>query len=77
VHVGDKSLAVGIINMPGGIKKTITLFFGCDSVEIVCAKELNISGIVGYDIFDLLVNFWNVRINNPKELANSLKNLNQ
>ncbi|MDR0800474.1 MAG: DNA adenine methylase [Endomicrobium sp.] len=71
---GGKSLAVGIIVslLPDGIKKIVSPFFGGGSVEITCAKELNIS-VVGYDIFDLLVNFWNVQINNPKELANRLK----
>jgi hypothetical protein len=41
-------------------------------VKIACAKELNIS-VIDCDIFDLLVNFRNVQINNPIELANRLK----
>jgi hypothetical protein len=41
-------------------------------VEIACAKELDIF-VIGYDIFDLLVDFLNVQINNSKGLVNSLK----
>jgi DNA adenine methylase len=54
--------------LPDGINKIVSPFFDDRSVKIVYAKELNIS-VIGHDIFDLLVNFWNVQIKNPKELG--------
>jgi site-specific DNA-adenine methylase len=48
--------AVGIIVslLPDGVKKIVSPFFGGGSVEIACAKELNIY-VIGYDILDSLV----------------------
>lgn len=31
--------------------------------------------VIGYDIFDLLVNFWDKQINNPEEFYKELKKL--
>ena len=75
-YAGGKSLAVGIIaeNLPPGIKKIVSPFFGGGSIEIACAKYLG-TDIVGYDIFDFLVNYWNYQINKPKELHKILAKL--
>ena len=58
-YAGGKSLAVGLIteHLPKGIKKVVSPFIGGGSVEIALAKELGLE-VVGYDIFDLLVNYW-------------------
>lgn len=47
---------------------------GGGSVEIALARELGIE-VIGYDIFDLLVNYWNVQINKPEQLYNNLISL--
>ena len=58
-YAGGKSLAVGLITefLPKDIKKVVSPFIGGGSVEIAIAKELGID-VVAYDIFDLLVNYW-------------------
>lgn len=73
---GGKSLAVGLIleHFPNNIKKVISPFIGGGSIEIAAAKELNLK-VIGYDIFDLLINYWDQQLKNPKELANKLKTL--
>ena len=43
-------------------------------IEIAICKELN-KKVFAYDVFDLLVNYWNVQIKRPKELANELAKL--
>jgi len=72
-YAGGKSLAVGYIveNFPYNLQRIVSPFFGGGSVEIACAKELNLD-VIGFDIFDILVNYWQVQISNPKELANRL-----
>ncbi|MCX6745619.1 MAG: DNA adenine methylase [Candidatus Parcubacteria bacterium] len=73
-YAGGKSLAVGLIVelLPNDIKKMVSPFFGGGAIEIACAKELGLP-VVGYDIFDILTNFWDVQINNPEELYKRLK----
>ena len=58
---GGKSLAVGIIieQFPNDIKRLISPFMGGGSVEIATAIELGIE-VKAFDIFDILVNFWQV-----------------
>lgn len=75
-YAGGKSLAVGFIaeKIPENIKTVVSPFFGGGSVEIALNKYLGIK-IKGYDIFDILVNYWNIQINNPIELGNKLKKL--
>ncbi|HRH33178.1 MAG TPA: DNA adenine methylase [bacterium] len=72
-YAGGKTLAVGhIINLlPNKIGKVVSPFFGGGSVEIAIAKELGIE-VVGYDIFDILINYWHYQITKPKELAAKL-----
>jgi site-specific DNA-adenine methylase len=74
-YAGGKSLAVGyIINLlPNNIERVVSPFLGGASVEIAIAKELGIEAI-GYDIFDILINYWHYQINEPEKLANKLKN---
>lgn len=73
-YAGGKSLAVGLIVelLPNDIKKLVSPFFGGGAVEIACARELGLP-VIGYDIFDILTNFWDVQINNPEELYKRLK----
>lgn len=73
-YAGGKSLAVGLIVelLPDNIEKIVSPFFGGGAVEIACAKELGLP-VVGYDIFDILTNFWDVQINHPEELYKKLK----
>lgn len=72
-YAGGKSLAVGyIVNLlPNKISRVISPFLGGASVEIAIAKELGID-VIGYDIFDILTNFWHYQITQPKELAEKL-----
>ncbi|GAB6073627.1 DNA adenine methylase [Nautilia lithotrophica] len=63
-YPGGKSLAVGYILelLPSNVEKVISPFIGGGSVEIAISKELEIP-VIGYDIFDILVNFWQVLLN--------------
>ena len=76
-YPGGKSKAVGLIleNLPLlKNKKVVSPFFGGGSVELVLSQKLGFN-VIGYDIFDILVNFWNQIINNPIEFSNELKKL--
>lgn len=75
-YAGGKSLAVGFIAelLPDSVKKLVSPFFGGGSVEIACNKFLGLD-VVGYDIFDILINYWDVQINQPKKLADRLSKL--
>jgi DNA adenine methylase len=72
-YAGGKSLAVGAIVelLPDNISQVISPFFGGGSFEIACAKELGLK-VKGFDVFDLLVNYWQVQISNPKKLGQAL-----
>lgn len=72
-YAGGKSLAVGLIveRIPDNVKRVVSPFLGGGSVEVAIANELNIP-VIGYDIFDVLTNFWNVQLNNPKALYDRL-----
>ena len=73
-YAGGKTLAVGhIVNLlPDKIGRVVSPFFGGGSVEIAMAKELGID-VIGYDIFDILINYWYYQITQPKALAEKLK----
>lgn len=76
-YAGGKSRAVGYIveQLPNKrIKRIISPFFGGGSFEIACAKELGIE-VIGFDIFNLLVNYWQVQIESPQKLYNYLKQI--
>lgn len=73
-YAGGKSLAVGLIIelIPDNVKKIVSPFFGGGSVEIACSSRLDME-VIGYDVFDILANYWNVQINNPLELSKHLE----
>ncbi|MFH1193750.1 MAG: DNA adenine methylase [bacterium] len=75
-YAGGKSLAVGCILqlLPDNIIKVVSPFLGGASVEIAMAKELGIK-VIGYDIFDILVNYWQVQIEFPGKLYQKLNQL--
>ncbi len=75
-YPGGKSLAVGIIAkfIPNDVKKIVSPFIGGGSVEIAFAKELGLD-VVGYDVFDLLVNYWNNQTTNGKAMYDKLKTM--
>jgi len=68
-YAGGKSLAVGLIIelLPDTLKRLISPFFGGGSVEIACNKELGLE-VKGFEIFDLLVNYWVHQLNEPEKL---------
>lgn len=72
-YAGGKSLAVGLIveRIPDNVKKVVAPFLGGGSVEVAIANELNIP-VIGYDIFDILINYWDVQLNNPRALYENL-----
>ena len=77
-YAGGKSKAIGLIldNLPKlREKKIISPFFGGGSFELCASQELGIE-IVGYDIFGMLVNFWDVLIHHKNEFIVELKRFN-
>lgn len=75
-YAGGKSLAVGYVMelMPDNIKKLVSPFFGGGSVEIAASKYLGLE-VIGYDIFDILCNYWKFQIEEPETLYERLKKL--
>lgn len=72
-YAGGKSLAVGLVieRIPGNVKRIVSPFIGGGSVEVACAVELGLP-VIGYDIFDILINYWKVQLNNPNILHERL-----
>ena len=75
-YAGGKSLAVGHIIelLPTNVKRVISPFFGGGSVEISMSKYLDLE-VIGFDIFDILTNYWKFQIENPKLLYEKLKQI--
>jgi DNA adenine methylase len=75
-YAGGKSLAVGHIVelLPDNVKKVVSPFFGGGSIEIAMSKKLDLE-VVGYDIFDILCNYWKFQIEKPELLYKKLKKL--
>ncbi len=73
-YAGGKSLAVGFVIelFPDNIERIISPFMGGGSVEVACAKELDLE-VIAYDVFDVLCNYWQVQLNNPAELAKRMR----
>jgi len=74
-YAGGKSKAIGLIleNLPKlKEKKIVSPFFGGGSFELLISQELNIE-VIAYDIFNVLVNFWNILFNRKEEFLNELK----
>ena len=55
-------------------KRIISPFIGGGSLEVRWAHEMGIE-VKGYDIFDILVNYWQHQLSNPKGLYDVLKTL--
>lgn len=72
-YAGGKSLAVGEIveQMPDNLDRLVSPFVGGGSVEIACAKEWGIT-VQGYDVFDILANYWQAQLRRPAELADRI-----
>jgi len=75
-YAGGKSLAVGYIVelLPENIKRVVSPFFGGGSIEIALSKKLDIE-VIGYDIFDILCNYWKFQIEKPSILYKRLREL--
>lgn len=73
-YAGGKTLAVGLIVelLPNYLERIISPFFGGGSFEIACAKELELE-VLGFDIFDMLVNYWQQQFANPEKMYTYLK----
>jgi DNA adenine methylase len=75
-YAGGKSWAVGYVieKLPENIGRLVSPFFGGGSIEIAVAKELGIE-VKGFDIFDILVNYWKIQIERPEDLYQELVKL--
>jgi len=75
-YAGGKSLAVGLIVelIPDNVERIISPFLGGGSVEVACAVELDLP-VLGFDVFDILCNYWKFQIANPSLLYDKLKEL--
>jgi len=76
-YAGGKSKAVGLIleSFPElRAKRVVSPFFGGGSLELVLSKHLGFE-VIGYDVFGMLVNFWQQIIAHPGELADELNKL--
>lgn len=74
-YAGGKSKAIGLIlkNLPRlKEKKIVSPFFGGGSFELVASQLLDIE-VIGYDIFGMVANFWNVLINDKERFVQELK----
>lgn len=75
-YAGGKSWAVGYVieNLPENIDKLVSPFFGGGSIEIAVAKELGVE-VIAFEVFDILVNYWKIQIENPNSLYKELAKL--
>jgi len=75
-YAGGKSLAVGYVIelLPDNVKRVIAPFFGGGSIEIAISKYLDLE-VKGYEIFDILCNYWKFQIEKPNLLYEELKKL--
>ena len=73
-YAGGKSKAIKIITpFVKDVTKIVSPFIGGGSLEVYWAsigKE-----VIGYDLFDVLVNFWNVLLTNKEALVEKLKQI--
>jgi DNA adenine methylase len=77
-YAGGKSKAFGFISTYIPFwpkpKRIVSPFIGGGSLEVRWANELDIE-VIGYDVFDMLVNFWKVLLKQPQELAKELSKI--
>lgn len=74
-YAGGKSKAVGLIleYLPKlKNKRIVSPFFGGGSFELAVSQNLGIE-VIGYDIFEMLTNFWSTLINNKNDFINELE----
>jgi DNA adenine methylase len=74
-YAGGKSKAIGLIldQLPKlKNKRIVSPFFGGGSFELCLSQKLDIE-VIGYDIFGMLTNFWDVLINNKQAFITELK----
>lgn len=74
-YAGGKSKAIGLIldNLPKlREKKIVSPFFGGGSFELCLSQTLGIE-VVGYDVFGMLTNFWDVLIHQKTAFVAALK----
>ena len=74
-YAGGKSKAVGLIlgELPKlKHKRIVSPFFGGGSFELCVSQSLGIE-VIGYDVFEMLTNFWDVLINRRDEFVSELK----
>ena len=74
-YAGGKSKAVGLIlsELPKlKHKRIVSPFFGGGSFELCVSQSLGVE-VIGYDVFEMLTNFWDILINRRDEFVNELK----
>jgi DNA adenine methylase len=73
-YAGGKSRAIKHITpYVTNVDKIVSPFLGGGSLEVYWASLGK--KVIGYDLFDVLVNFWNVLLNNRDELVEKLKEI--
>ena len=74
-YPGGKTKAIYLITpYVKDYDKIVSPFIGGGSLEVHWSANLG-KEVVGYDIFDVLVNFWNVLLNNPEELSSRMSDI--
>lgn len=76
-YAGGKTNAIGLIldNLPKlKQKRIVSPFFGGGSFELCVSQMLDIE-VIGYDIFEMLTNFWDVLIHHKSEFVTELRKL--
>ena len=74
-YAGGKSKAIKQITpFIEDYNKIISPFIGGGSLEVHWSGNLN-KEVIGYDIFDILVNFWSVLLDKPTELYEELSSI--
>lgn len=73
-YAGGKSRAIKYIShLANNTDTIVSPFIGGGSLEVYWAYQGK--QVIGYDVFDVLVNFWNVLLNQREELADKLKEI--
>jgi DNA adenine methylase len=74
-YAGGKSKAINLITpFIMDYDEIVSPFMGGGSLEVHWSANLG-KKVYGYDVFDMLVNWWNVLLNQPKELSTLLKTI--
>ena len=72
-YAGGKSKAYKTITplIPVDVKKIVSPFVGGGSLEVKWATENGID-VIGFDIFDILINYWQHQLKKPQQIYNIL-----